>query len=98
MRQSVFRTLGLRLVFRFCPKRRSFRMEKSQKKKKKKKKKNPNQSLTRSTMPVLGFPVGLFGFRISPIFKLFSVFTHNRTRLMASSQLNRSDQLVWSGF
>ena len=95
MRQSVFRTLGLRLVFRFCPKRRSFRMEKSQKKKKKK---NPNQSLTRSTMPVLDFPVELFGFRISPIFKLFSVFTHNRTRLMASSQLNRSNQLVRSGF
>ena len=34
MRQSVFRTLGLRLVFRFCLKQGSFRMKKVIKKKK----------------------------------------------------------------
>ena len=91
MRQSLFRTLGLGLVFRFCPKRRSFRLKKILKK-------NPNRSLTGSTMPVPGFPIEPFSFQISPVLKLFSVFTHNRTGLMANSRLNRSDHLVQSGF
>lgn len=55
-------------------------------------------SLTGSTVPIPGFQVEPVDFRIFVVFKSFSIFTYNRTKLKAGSWLNRSDQSVQSIF